>query len=307
MTVRPDDIIAGIDLGGTRIKALALDPEGARLAEVNVPTRDGEAGEDGQPAFINGVKSALAELQAMTGDIKLVGLSAPGLVDRASASISFMPGRLQGLEGLNWAVALEREMVPVLNDAHSALLGEHWRGAARDCDNVFMLTLGTGVGGAILSDGHLLRGHLGRAGHLGHISILPNGPLGIVGLPGTLEETFSEVALSRKMEGQWPDVEALAMAAAAGDQKAAELWRPAVRELGRAIASLINVLDPQRIVLGGGIAHAGPALFEPLTAALDEFEWRPGDSKVELFPAELGALAGAYGAAKNALNQHFKI
>ena len=172
----------GLDIGGTNIKALAVTPGGRVLAHTVVAT--GDTGGRGWPRktsvtigsgglVIRGwplnVRRAQGELElAMKQPPSWIGLAAPGLAAANQSSIAFMPGRLPGLEGLDWRRFLKASHpVPVLNDAHAALLGEVWCGAARRSQNAILLTLGTGVGGAALVDGRLLRGHIGRAGHLG--------------------------------------------------------------------------------------------------------------------------------------------
>lgn len=291
----------GIDLGGTAIKALALSAEGERLGEEEAATRDGEF-EDGVPAFAVGARQLVEGLEERHGGRAAVGICAPGLPSKDGDCIRAMPGRLEGLEGLVWKEALGREgPVPVLNDAHAALYGEAWKGAAAGLSDVMMLTLGTGVGGALMVDGRLLRGHLGRAGHLGHVSLDGEGPLGITGLPGTIEETLSRTALERSFAGRWEDVEALLESARDGDEAAVSIWRGALDRFARGLASLINVADPEAIVLGGGIAQAGDMLFGPLQEFLDTYEWRPTGEGVRLLAAELGSFAGAYGAARMAL------
>src|SRR5262245_22964003 len=161
-------ILAGLDIGGTQIKAVAFDETGRRLASALTP---GEAlcGS----AWPQSVRDALTILENETGaQISHVGVAAPGRTAPGGRSICEMPGRLTGLVGLDWTDFLQRpHPVPVLNDAQAALLGEVWCGAAKGLRDCFMLTLGTGVGGAVLSDGCLLTGHAGRAGHLGHISL----------------------------------------------------------------------------------------------------------------------------------------
>jgi glucokinase len=215
-----------------------------------------------------------------------------------------MPGRLIGLEGLDWAQFLESpHPIPVLNDAHAALLGEVWMGAARGLRDVFMLTLGTGVGGAAMVDGHLLRGHLGRAGHLGHITLDQRAPLDDVGTPGSLEMAIGNKTVSARSQGRYTSTEALVRDARGGDQHARELWQASVASLAVGINSLINVLDPEAVILGGGIAKAGADLWEPLRQALEPLEWRPLGSRVPLIPAVLGDLAGAYGAARHAMTR----
>ena len=213
-----------------------------------------------------------------------------------------MPGRLSGLEGLNWQKAMRvHHAVPVLNDAHAALLGEVWLGAARQAKNALLLTLGTGVGGAALVDGRLLHGHLGRAGHFGHISLDPGGTRDIVRTPGSLEDAMGDCSVRARSGGQFDSTRALADAARRGDPNARRVWLAAVRALAAGVTSLINTLDPEIVVIGGGIGRAGPLLFQPLRKCLDQFEWRPGDSRVKVVRARLGERAGAFGAAWHAI------
>ena len=152
-------------------------------------------------------------------------------------------------------------------------------------------------------DGRLLRGHLGRAGHVGHISLNPEGAPDIVRTPGSLEEAIGDCSVRARSGGKYSTTRELVAAVRAGDGAARDVWERSVRALGAGLASLINVLDPQVIVLGGGIVAAGEALFTPLAAALDQMEWRIGSSKVTLVPATLGAQAGAFGGARRALEK----
>jgi hypothetical protein len=157
----------GIDLGGTNIKAVAVSDEGEVLAQSNAPT----SGEDGA-AVAENVARQLAALEAEAGrPASAVGLAAPGMVARDGRSMASISGHLEIIEGLDWADHLRGHRPSLLNDAHAALLGEVWRGAAAGARDAVLLTLGTGVGGAILSEGRLLRGRLGRAGHLGHMCL----------------------------------------------------------------------------------------------------------------------------------------
>lgn len=287
--------LLGIDLGGTHVKGLAVAPDGRVLAEVTQPTAD-----RGDDAWARKVRAAVRELRARCPGIAAAGLCAPGLAARDERSIVSMPGRLKGLEGLPWNDFLELPTV-VLNDAHAALLGEAWLGAARGLDNVLLLTLGTGVGGAAIVDGRLLRGHLGRAGHVGHISLDPHGPPDIARTPGSLEDAIGDCTIAARSGGRFTTTRELIAAVTTGDVAAREIWMRSIRALAAALAGLINVLDPHTIVLGGGIAAAGDALFHPLRTELDAMEWRIGDSYVALVPAQLGPQAGAFGAAWRAL------
>src|SRR4030095_2271878 len=119
-------------------------------------------------------------------------------------SIAYMRGRLEGLEGLVWTDFLEApHPVFVLNDAHAALLGELWKGTAKGYSNVILLTLGTGVGGAVLADGRLLKGHIGRAGHLGHVTVNSDGTGDIVGTPGSLEQMIGNYNVPERSKGRF--------------------------------------------------------------------------------------------------------
>lgn len=287
----------GIDLGGSSIKAVAVTTEGDLLEQRSIPF------EDRDRQWAHRIRDLVFEFRQTRGWPVSLGLSAPGLASREGRSIAHMPGRLIGLEGLDWARFLESpHPIPVLNDAHAALLGEAWVGAARGLRNVFMLTLGTGVGGAAMVDGHLLCGHLGRAGHLGHITLDQRAPLDDVGTPGSLEMAIGNKTVSARSQGRYSSTEALVRDARGGDRKARELWQASVASLAVGINSLINVLDPEAVILGGGIAKAGPHLWEPLRQALEPLEWRPLGSQVPLIPAALGDLAGAYGAARHAMH-----
>jgi glucokinase len=294
------DYAIGIDLGGSSIKTVAVTPEGQLLAKA-----DESFEPDEKLSWAEKVRSELQRTQReQGGPASFIGLSAPGLAAADGRSIAYMPGRLQGLEGFQWARFLEAERpVPVLNDAHAALLGESWLGAAEGFRNVIMLTLGTGVGGAAIVDGRLLRGEIGRAGHLGHVCLDVNGPRDVCIMPGSLEVAIGNCTIEERSRGRFKTTHELVDAHLARDDEATEVWLASVRALACAIGSFINVLDPAAVIIGGGIARSGSALFEPLQGFLDEVEWRPGGHRVKLLPAMLGEFAGAFGAAFNALRQ----
>jgi len=291
---------AGIDVGGTQLKAVAVDADGRVLARAKWPTEDGLLT---RSDWISRAHSALAEFAARSGGpAAAVGVAAPGLAAADARSIAHLPGKLAGLVGLDWTQALGRpDLVPVLNDGHAALLGEAWIGAARGRRHVVMLTLGTGIGGAVLADGRLLRGAIGRAGHIGHLCLDPEGEPSITGMPGAIEVLAGDCTVARRSGGRFADTAALVAAHRTGDPDATEVWMKSIRALGCAIGSCINLFDPELVVLGGGIARAGDALFVPLARELDRVEWRPGGHRVPVVPAELGEWAGGIGAAWRAL------
>ena len=286
----------GIDLGGSLVKAVAVNAHGEQTGRWSLPTGD-NAGRAERPVFADAVAQIIREANDPGARI---GLAAPGLAAADARSIAFMPGRLHGLAGLDWTNFLGRP-VSVLNDAHAALLGEVWKGGAAGYENVILLTLGTGVGGAIMVNGQLLTGAIGRAGHLGHISLNPFGMPGITGTPGSLEDAIGEHTVARRSKHRFSTTRELVTAYEAGDAEAAEIWLKSIRHLGCAICSFVNILDCEAVVIGGGIAKAGPSLFQPLQSVLDEVEWRPAGHQVKLLPARLGDWAGAYGAASRAL------
>jgi glucokinase len=287
----------GIDLGGSSVKSVAVHADGKLLRSDNV------AFQDRNQEWASRIDEVVLQFRGEFGDPAGIGVSAPGLAAADERSIAFLPGRLEGLEGLDWTRRLgPGTPIPVLNDAHAALLGEAWIGAAAGVRNTFLLTLGTGVGGAAIVDGHLLKGRLGRAGHLGHLTVDFLGALDDVGTPGSIELEIGNKTIQKRGNGRYTNTHALVAAHLAGDPEASKLWQRSIQALGAAIGSLINVLDPEVVILGGGIARAGASLFEPLEKELERVEWRPGGHQVRILPAQLGDLAGAYGSAWNSIH-----
>ena len=294
----PKGPILGIDLGGSSVKRVVVTNDGV-LVEARVIPFDPEPVGD----FLKTIAGRVNADRKQFGEPGRIGVSAPGLAALDGQSIASMPGRLDGLVGLDWAQFLRRtDRVPVLNDGQAALLGEAWTGAARGCSNALLLTLGTGVGGAAIVDGHLLRGFCGKAGHFGHLSLDPFGPSDICGTPGSLEDAIGNHNIARRSSGRFASTLDLIDAVRSGDTQAAEVWNRSVQALSAAIASLANVLDPELVILGGGIAAAGDLLFHPVQLHLERFEWRPTGRPLRLVPAQLGEYAGAWGAARNALS-----
>lgn len=285
----------GLDLGATNVKAVAVTPAAQVLRSDLF-----EAGDEG--VWLSRIERHIEAAEKALGKADWIGVAAPGLAAHDSRSIAWMQGRLTGLADLDWTAALKRaRIVPVLNDAHAALLGELWLGAAAGVRDAVLLTLGTGVGGAMACDGRLLRGHLGRAGHFGHLSLDPQGPLDIVNTPASIEDAVGDHSVRTRSGGRFTSTEQLVAAHLTGDEEASRVWLASIKCLAAAIASIINAVDPEVIILGGGIARAGSALFDPLARFLDDFEWRPNGHRVRVIPAALGERAGAIGAARHAM------
>lgn len=295
----------GIDLGGTQIKGGFFDlKKGKMLAKDSVDSRDGDW-EGNVPAFGVEARGLVDSLEKKAKkEAEIAGVSAPGLARRDGSAIASLPNRLDGLEGFVWADVLGKPGA-VLNDAHAALMGELWQGGAKGLRDVVLLTLGTGVGGAIVADGKLLRGNIGRAGHLGHLSIDFHSEMRtICGAPGGLEDFVGNHNIVERTGGRFGTTLALVEAVAGGkDEEAERIWDESMRALAAAISSIANVIDPQVVLIGGGISKAWKQIEPRVSHWLDEFEWRPGGARVELRRAELGEWAGAYGAVYNATIQ----
>ena len=288
----------GIDLGGTRIKGSAVDTDGNILHRLYTPTYDGD-GAVWKHAVADTVNDLLRKIE---GDGSVIGISAPGLPSADNTTIAYMPGRMQGLENFSWKEFLQRPTY-VLNDAVAALIAETTSGAAKNKKHVVMLTLGTGVGGAVMIDGKPYLGAFNKAGHIGHMVINDERDRDVTGMPGSLEECIGNCTVEKRTKGKFASTHDLLAACNNGDVFAKEVWLRSVKQLAIGIASITNILSPETIVLGGGIAEAGDVLFKPLSEYMQEFEWRIGGNKVEIVKALYGDLAGTIGAASFAMDK----
>ena len=287
----------GIDLGCTNIKVVVVDGEGNILYEDRRETKEPDDGHWKQTIL------------SIVGDLKskysanATGLCAPGLADAENTCISFMPGRLPGLENYCWS-DFAKERIFVLNDAHSALTAEASFGAAKGMKHAILLTLGTGVGGGILIDGKLYQGLSQMAGHLGHSTIESNShSLDVTNMPGSIEDAIGNLTVEQRSHGKFSNTFQIIDAYRKGDTFATWLWLSSVRKLAISIASYVNILSPEAVIIGGGIAQAKDALMDPLQTFLDLYEWRPGGKKTKLKLAHFSDLAGAIGAAGFALSK----
>lgn len=294
-------IAIGIDLGGTRIKVAAVDGDGKILHQDYIPTNDND-----QSFWKQAIKDAVAGVKAALKPGKMVaGISAPGIPGPGNTSIAYMPGRLAGLENFEWSAYLEHPTW-VLNDAIAALMAEAGFGAAKNKKNAVLLTIGTGVGGAILIDGKPYQGTLNKAGHIGHITVDYQGAPDITGMPGSLEDAIGNCTIGHRSSGRYSDTRMLLQDYKKGDSYAESVWLTSVKKLAVAIASITNMLSPECIILGGGITEAGDDLFRPLEIFLKEYEWRVGGNATPILKAQFGDMAGAVGAATFARMKNIK-
>ena len=177
------------------------------------------------------------------------------------------------------------------------MMAEARYGVAAGKKNVVMITLGTGVGGAILIEGKPYQGAFGKAGHIGHMGIDSDGEPDIIGMPGSLEDALGNCSIENRTGGKYSSTLELIKDYRKGDNFAKEIWLTSVNKLAIALASITNILSPEMIILGGGITSAGNDLFEPLEEYLRKYEWRTGGNKAEIVISEYGDLSGAVGAA----------
>lgn len=291
----------GIDLGGTRIKGVVINNEGKVLHHIYTPTNDGEG-----EAWKAAIENTVNELKQLAGQQMIaVGISAPGLPDKENKAIAFMPGRLTGLEKFNWQDFLHTPAY-VLNDAIAAMVAEARTGAAANSINAVLVTLGTGVGGALLINKTAYQGSFSKAGHIGHMVIDSTGEADVTGMPGSLEESIGNCSIGKRSNGKFTSTHDLLEACRRGDEFAKTIWLTSVKKLAIGLASVSNIISPDTIIIGGGIAEANGDLFEPLNKWFDEFEWQPGGVRPQIVKAVHGDLAGAIGAACFAMNRNTK-
>ena len=306
----------GIDVGGTKINAFRVTRDGTVAERTSRPTpADDEAA----------TLSAMVELarSLLTSDVIAVGVGAAGMIDSKEGVLGFAPNlawrNLPIAERMRDALGLPCQ---VDNDASMAAYGEFRFGAGRGYRHLLLVTVGTGLGGGIVSDGRLFRGANGFASEIGHIIVEPGGPLCGCGNHGCWEQVAAgraidrmgreearehEHSILRRLAGGDPDEvtgELVTQAAMQDDDAAKRILAEAGRRLGQGIAGLVNVLDPQIVVVGGGAIVAGDLLLDPARAAfLDAVEGPEYRPRVPIVPAELGNDAGAVGAATLALEE----
>ena len=287
----------GIDVGGTNIKSVVLSKTGKILDKDIISTEDSSNNPEKWKQNIMDLIDSKT-LQFANGNIAIMkcGISAPGLVDKENKQILSMPDRLRGLEGFHWSAYLNRS-IHVINDAHSACLAEYETFYKNDIQHMLMLTLGTGVGGAIIINGKIFQGCMQRAGHLGHITVDHMGAETMTNMVGSLEYAIGNFSIEERTHGKFKTTKKLVAAYKNNDPVASYWWLSSVQKLATGIASLINTLSPELIIIGGGIAEADADLFNPLREFMSLYEWKPNNKQTTIKKAQYGNFAGAVGAA----------
>lgn len=284
--------VIGIDLGCTAIKMGRFLEDGTCLESLTIPTP--------KPSPSESVIMAIAsKVQELNRDKKCIalGVGMPGPTDR-DGRIAKVVINLDGWKNVPLAEELEIATgikTILANDSNCAGLGEAWLGAGKNYQNSILLTLGTGVGGAVILNGQLFTGHLGAAGELGLITLNPDGPSCNSGNRGSLEQYVSATAIIRQTGKQPAELGKLAQY---GDAEALKFWEDYGRNLGAGLATSVYILTPEVIIIGGGVSASAEFFFP---SAWEEIETRVLESSrvgLKLLKAELGSQAGMVGAAK---------
>ena len=307
--------IAGVDIGGTNLRVGMVPARGAPpAAVVSEPTGPHQDPADIVNRIVSMVRGSIAEVGP--DRVAGVGIGAPGPLDRRSGTVLETPNLGWRNVPLRDMVSRELGLPAVLdNDANCAAFGEWWLGAGRGSDRLIGLTLGTGIGGGVILGGEVYHGASDAAGEVGHMCVDFDGRLCACGSRGCVEAYASGPAIAaRAVEGiangarsilaaharSDPDAvtaEAVCNAAAAGDDYAARILDEAARILAAAVANLVNLLNPDVIVIGGGVAAAGDLLFGPLRDEVHRRTFRSARDACRIVPAGLPATAGIIGAA----------
>ncbi|MEO1692792.1 MAG: ROK family protein [Cyanobacteria bacterium J06631_6] len=284
--------VIGIDLGGTAIKLGRFLQDGTCIEAISLPTP--------QPAHPESVVEAIAQgVRQLNSDFtcRAIGLGMPGPTDKARR-IARKSINLPGWDDVPVADWLEEKtgLFTVLeNDANCAALGEAWLGAGREFTDFILLTLGTGVGGGIFINGQLFTGRDGAAGELGLITLNPDGYPCRSGNRGSLEQYASIGSIFRQTGKEPAEMGRLA---AAGEAIALEFWQDYGKTLGAGLASLVYVLTPEAIIIGGGIGASCDFFLPSTLAEINRRVVSPSRVDLQLIPAQLGNQAGMLGAAK---------
>lgn len=288
----------GIDLGGTKIAAGILAGR-ELLSEVVVPTPRGAR------EVVAAMAAAGAEAVRASGQsVSQIGVGVPGLIDYQSGVVLISPN-IAGLAGFNLTQGLQEAFalpVTLENDANVAALAEHYSGAAQGAASSLYLTVSTGVGGGIVVNGQVLRGHNAQGGELGHITVLPGGPACGCGLEGCLEALASGRAIEREAAYVYKTPLTAAEVFARwqeGEATATRIVTSSARYVGIALASLQKVTDPEVIVLGGGVAlNGGPAYREQIQTSYQHYlsGWVPAEIRTALLHHGAGVIGAALAA-----------
>ena len=308
-------LVCAVDLGGTNLRAANIDREGQIHERVRTHSPGSKPAADVVSAIVAAVCECEAQGLKRGAAVRAVSVVVPGSVQAETGCVVNAPN-LPSLAGYELAPALKQALGrPVLleNDANAAALGEMWHGAARGCRTIICLTLGTGVGGGIILDGKLWRGADGTAGEIGHTSVEPFGGVkckcGSVGCLEVYSSATAIVRMTREALGRYPSSalhsiadsltsEKIYRATTEGDELALEVFRRAGSYLGVAMANVINIFNPEIIVVGGGVSAAWDLFAKPAREEVMKRAFPVPAKSCQIVRAECGDDAGLLGAAR---------
>jgi len=303
MSQRP---VIGLDLGGTNIKARLVDRAGRVLAAVDVSSQIEQGPEHVIERMAQAAELVSVQQGAALHDVAGIGIGSPGPID-ISTGIVIRSVNLHGWVNIPLRDRLQditKRPATLINDASAACYGEFWAGAGMGVSDVVLFTLGTGLGGGVVTGGSLLLGHFDQAGELGHMVVHPGGRQCGCGQRGCLEAYASESHLKQRgiEAGIFADerqggVPALLAAVRNGNRAAARIWQECCDALATASVTLQHVLNPKLVLLGGGVSAAGDELLTPVREAFRRMTWKMADDAPAIELAALGNDAGAIGAA----------
>ncbi len=323
MAERKEELALGIDLGGTKIVTSVVEAGGRMLSRDYSVTPAARGREAVIQAIIESARRTLQEAGISSSELTAVGIGAPGLSNPGSGVLYTSPN-LPGWQDVPLRDIIARELgskAYLTNDANAAAIGEFYYGAGKGASNFVYITVSTGIGGGIIINGELYTGPTGTAGEVGHMVIDDNGPLCKCGNRGCWETLASGRALAAEarrlikkgttstileLAGGAIDkvnAEAIHRAALAGDKLASQLIARAAYYLGVGLANLINIFNPEVIVIGGGLANIGDRLLLPAYQEAGRRAFKQSYQAVRFARAELGQNSGVIGAAAYALEQ----
>jgi glucokinase len=301
-------VYIGLDVGGTFLKGARIDSEGHILSRLSEPIRKATSAE-----ILDQLAGAVTTLEGKGGPCVAAGVGLPGIIELTKGRVRGAPN-VPVLDGLKVGQELEARTGRasfVENDANAAALAEAWLGAGRGGHDVLYVTLGTGVGGGLVFDGRVWMGRNGYAGEIGHIQVDPDGvPCGcgswgcletVAGIPGWTRRAEALLAGGRKstLVGTSPlDPRAIVEAARGEDEVALEVVDGAARAIGVGVAAVLDLLNVDRVVVGGGVANAGFFLLERIAEETRKRTFPHVFADVTFRLAELGSDAGVVGAAR---------
>ncbi len=297
--------VLGIDLGGTNVAMGVVNENGKFLARKSMKTKVSE----GFERVVERMAQLAKELINQVGGVSKIGIGSPGSIDHEKGVVRFSPN-FPGWINVPLSAEMERKTgvsVTLENDANAFVMGEKWFGKGKGYTDIIGITLGTGVGGGVITGGKLLRGSKGIAGELGHIVVEPNGyPCGC-GNHGCLETIASATGIARlakEWKERYPDsiisefsAKEVMDAARAGDPLGIKVLEIVSQSLGTALGSLIHIFNPQLIVIGGGVSRAGDVLLSAIKKRTHENVMRSFWNTYEIVLSDLVDDAGIFGAA----------